>query len=76
MERTDICSMIERIHPGIEGLSQREDLDDVLDSFDIMQLVEEVEMGCGIEVDPDDIIPENFSSVDAFARLVSRLESR
>lgn len=44
----------------------------VIDSFDIVDLIGEIEERFGLEVDGDDIIPENFESVDAIAKLISR----
>lgn len=43
----------------------------IIDSFDIVDLIGSLEEIFGIEVDGDDIIPENFKSVDAIAKLVS-----
>ncbi len=44
----------------------------VIDSFDIVDLIGSLEEMFGIEVDGDDIIPENFESIDAIARLVTK----
>lgn len=69
MNAEDIVAIVEGVHPGIEDLGARTDLDDILDSFDIMQIVEELEERLGTEIDPDDIVPENFASVESLARL-------
>lgn len=44
----------------------------VIDSFDIVDLIVSLEEIFGIEVDGDDIVPENFESVDAIAKLVKK----
>lgn len=44
----------------------------VIDSFDIVDLIGSLEMQFGIVVDGDDIVPENFESVDAIAGLVGK----
>ena len=47
-------------------------MDGLLDSFDIISLVSELEENYGCKIDGLDIIPENFSSVDAIISLVKK----
>lgn len=42
----------------------------MLDSFDLVNLVSELDATYGISIDGVDIIPENFASVDAIAALL------
>lgn len=42
----------------------------MLDSFDLVTLVSELDNTFGISIDGVDILPENFSSVDAIANLL------
>ena len=42
----------------------------LLDSFDIVQLVTLLDEEFGISIDGIDILPENFSSVDAITQLL------
>lgn len=42
----------------------------MLDSFDLVTLVSELDSTFGISIDGVDILPENFSSVDAIATLL------
>lgn len=42
----------------------------VIDSFDIVDLIGSIEELFGVEVDGDDIVPENFESVDSIAKLI------
>ena len=42
----------------------------MLDSFDLVTLVSELDSTFGISIDGVDILPENFSSVDAIAALL------
>jgi amino acid adenylation domain-containing protein len=44
--------------------------DGLLDSFDIITLVERIEEGFGTKMDDKDIVPENFVSVDAISALL------
>ena len=42
----------------------------MLDSFDIVALVSELDAAYGISIDGMDILPENFSSVEAIQALL------
>ena len=44
----------------------------MLDSFDLVTLVSELDNTFGISIDGVDILPENFSSVDAIANLLAK----
>jgi acyl carrier protein len=44
----------------------------ILDSFDIMSLIVELEQTFSIEFDLNDIIPENFASAQTIWTLVSK----
>lgn len=44
----------------------------MLDSFDIVTLVSEIEENCGVTIGGTDILPENFASIDAIVELVNK----
>lgn len=46
--------------------------DGIIDSFDIANIVAELEEEFAIEIDAEDIIPENFSTVRAMVELVGK----
>lgn len=46
--------------------------DGMLDSFDVVTLTTELEEKFGIQIDGEDIIPENFSSVQAIKYLIEK----
>ena len=45
---------------------------DMLDSLGIAQLIASLEDTFEVDIDPEDIIPENFSTINEIASLVSR----
>ena len=53
---------------GQEGMDFIEE--GMLDSFDIVNLVSELDTTYGISIDGMEILPENFASVDAIAALL------
>ncbi len=46
--------------------------DKILTSLDIVSLVTDLNDAYGIEIGADDILPENFNSLDSIASLVKR----
>ncbi len=46
--------------------------DGILDSLDIMRLIMELENEFDIEIDPEDVLSENFESVEAIIGLIEK----
>lgn len=46
----------------------------LLDSFDIISIISEINERFGVEIESDDITPENFNSVEALLALIERLQ--
>ena len=49
--------------------------DGVLDSLDIMNLIMALENEFDIEIDPEDVLSENFESVDKMVELIQKCQS-
>lgn len=49
--------------------------DGILDSLDIMNLIMELEGEFDIEIDPEDVLSENFESTDAIIALIEKCRS-
>ena len=47
--------------------------DDILDSFDIISIVSEVNEQFGIEINVNDLLPENFNSAAALYDLICKM---
>ena len=44
----------------------------MLDSFDVVSLVDEIESAFGVAISGADVLPENFCSVDAICETIKR----
>ena len=49
--------------------------DGMIDSVEMMELVAELEREYNIEIEPEDIIPENFKTIDTIVELVDKIKS-
>lgn len=48
--------------------------DELIDSIDLTGLISEIEDAFDVEIGMDEIIPENFNSVEAMMNMISRLQ--
>lgn len=73
--KEQIVNMLKEIKPT-KDLSAVADIIEggYLDSFELMSLIARLGDDFGIEIDVDDIMPENFNSVEAIAAMVERLK--
>ncbi len=68
-----ILDILQRINPGNDYVTSTDYVEDeLLDSFDIIELVSELESTFSIRIDGVDILPENFSSLQAISNMVNK----
>lgn len=48
--------------------------DGIIDSLEMMALIMELENAFGIEIDGEDIIPENFMTLSTIAEMIERYQ--
>lgn len=71
----ELMKILLDLHPEVDFGSEEHLVDDkILDSFDIVSLVAEINETFDIAVTAKDILPENFNSVHALYALIQRLE--
>lgn len=69
-----LMQILEENCPGIDILGNDRLIDDgVLTSLDVVVLVGELNDAFGVSITVDDLVPENFNSVQAMYDLVCRL---
>lgn len=62
------------LHPDVDFSAADHLIDDgILDSFDIVTLVAEIDCEYDVQIGPEDLIPENFNSAYALFALIQRL---
>lgn len=70
-----LMKILVELRPDVDFEDNKELVDSgELDSFDIVSLVGELCDAYDIEVGAEDIVPENFNSVEAIMALVKRLQ--
>ena len=67
--------ILQEVHADIDFATHETLIDDqVIDSFDIITLVAEVNDRIGVTIPAGELIPENFNSYAALKALIERLE--
>lgn len=70
-----LMEILEELRPDIEFEKEKALIDDhVLESLDIVTLVAELCDAFDIEMNPAELIPENFNSVESMWKMIERLQ--
>lgn len=70
-----LVELLEEVCPGVDFLTEDSLIDDeIIDSFDVIAIVTEIMDAFDVEIGVEDIIPENFNSVNAMMNLIERLK--
>ena len=71
----EIIAILKELHPDVDYDTNTSLVDDrIIDSFDIISIVAEIDDRLDVQIPAEEIIPENFNSASALAALVKRLE--
>ncbi len=73
--REQVNALLKEIKPT-KDLSAIDDIIEggYLDSFELMSLIGALSDTFGVEIEVDDIVPENFNSLDAIVAMVENLK--
>ena len=71
----DVLSVLKNMKDDVDFESSKDFIEDgLLDSFDIVTLVGELEDAFDIEISGRDIVPENFVSLDSIEEMVKKYQ--
>lgn len=71
VSREKLIRILEEINPDIDYNNEKALVDKGLfDSLDVMSLIIEIDDVFNIEIDPGDIIPNNFNSMEDILNLI------
>ena len=71
----ELLGILKEIRPDVDFETETKLIDDsILDSFDIISIVGELNEHYGIEIDVEDLEPDNFNTAEAILKLVTKLQ--
>lgn len=71
----ELLEILNDLHPEVDFEIEDSLVDDkILDSFDIISIIAEINDQFDVAVSAEDIIPENFNSAKAIYELIERLQ--
>ena len=70
-----LLEILQEMHDDIDFETHVTLIDDsVIDSFDIITLIAEIDDRIGVTIPAEELVPENFNSYAAISALINRLE--
>lgn len=68
-----ILEILKRVKPEVDFVNGTDLVDEgILDSIDIVTIISEIEDEYKIEIDPDEIDPDNFQSASAILGMIEK----
>lgn len=72
----ELLRILSDLHPDVDFETEKNLIDDrILDSFDIVTLVTEIQDVYDVTIDAKSITAENFNSAEALYRMIQKLEN-
>ena len=70
----ELLNILAELHPDVDFETEEHLIDEkILDSFDIVTLVAEIDSAFDVAIPAEELIPENFNSAKALWALVEKL---
>lgn len=71
----ELLKVLGEIRPDVDFVNEQKLIDDgILDSFDIIQVVTELNENFEVEISIDELVPENFNTAQAMWELIQKLQ--
>lgn len=72
-----LLELLHSIRPDVDFENEKELIDDgILDSFDVVSIISEIEDVFGVQIRITELDPENFNSVESIWTLVQKLQNK
>lgn len=69
-----LINILKSIRPDIDFETEKALIDDgLLDSFDVVSIISEIDDNYGVQIRINELDPENFNSVEAIMSLINKL---
>ena len=70
----ELMELLQALKPEIDFETEKELIDDgLLESFDVITLIAEIEDQFGVEIRAEEIVPENLNSAEGIWNLIRRI---
>lgn len=70
----ELLNILTELHPDVDFETEEHLIDNkILDSFDIVTIVAEIDSEFDVAIPAEELVPENFNSAKALYALVERL---
>lgn len=71
-----LLELLQEIRPDVDFENERKLIDcKILDSFDIVSIVSSINEEFDVDIDIDDLIPENFNTMAAMLSLIKKMRA-
>lgn len=72
----ELLEILMELHPEVDFETEKALMDDnIFDSFDIISVIAEIGEKFDVVISAEDIMPENFNSVETIFALIMRLQN-
>lgn len=73
--KEEILKMLSEIRPEFDFNTEIDFIEEgMLDSFDIVTIVDYIEENFGVVIPGDEVLPENFNSLDALENIIKKYQ--
>ena len=70
-----LLEILKGIRPDVDFENETELIDDgILDSFDVVSIISEIDDAFGVQIRINELDPENFNSAEAIWNLIQKLK--
>jgi len=71
-----LLELLKNIRPDVDFENETELIDEgILDSFDVVSIISEIDDAFGVQIRINELEPENFNSMEAIWALIEKLKN-